>query len=217
MSKLLKLPVVYSYKKSTTRELELSLESLKNLAEWNGKVYVIGDKPNFEGDYTHLDIKYLWGKRSRSKSNDEVCAYLTAADFLDEFIIFADDMFILRPWSLSQHNRGTLKEHATSRTHLGAYTKQLITTSNFLEARGKPTLSYELHIPMRVKSKQLIEVADMMRFGKPMLVRSLLGNWFSIESTYAMDHKKQPITEDTIVHSSQDKTFNYEKVKEFLE
>lgn len=212
----MKYPVVYSYKKSKTRELELSLESLRNLAEWDGRVFIIGDKPDFEGDFTHLPIEYSWGKESTVKSNDEVCAYLTAADFLDEFIIMADDIYILQYWSLRYHHRGSLEDHIALRSRNSWYGSQLKKTKHFLESHGERTRSYEMHIPFRVRSNQLKESADMIRRGDPMLIRSLMGNWYQMPSTLAEDPKNKPLTDETVLYSSQDSTFDYDKVRKFL-
>lgn len=209
-------PAVYSYKKSRTRELELSIESLKNLKEWSGEVYVIGDKPDFEGNYTHLPIKYTWGKESGSKSNDEVCAYLTAADFLDKFIIMADDIFILKPWSLEYQNRGTLEEHITSRHSNDWYTRQLRETKNYLESNGSLSLSYEMHIPFLVTSSRVRFVSEIIRHNKPMFIRSIIGNLCEIESVKREDPKLKPITEYTVIYSSLDSRFNYEEVRKHL-
>lgn len=209
-------PVVYSYKRSRTRELELSIKSLRNLKEWNGQVFVIGDKPSFEGRYTHLPITYPWGKKSGVKSNDEICAYLTAADLLDEFIIMADDIYILKPWSLEYQHRGTLEEQAESRPRVSGYRKQLLMTRDFLKSKGESTLSFELHIPFRVRANQLKESADMIRRGEPMLIRSLMANWYVFPSKLSQDPKNKPITDKTVLYSSQDKTFNYEEVKKYL-
>lgn len=209
-------PVVYSYKKNRTRELELSIESLKNLKEWNGEIYIIGDKPDFEANYTHLPIKYMWGKESGSKSNDEVCAYLTAADFLDKFIIMADDIFILKPWSLEYQNRGTLEEHIASRHSNDWYTRQLMETKDFLASNGKPTLSYEMHIPILVSSRLVQEASELIKAFKPMFIRSIIGNWYGIESVKREDPKLKPITEDTVIYSSLDSRFNYEEVRKHL-
>lgn len=211
-----KYPVVYSYKKSRTRELELSIESLKNLKEFNNEVFIIGDKPDLQGDYTHLPIQYPWGKDSRVKSNDEICAYLTAADFLGDFIIMADDIFILQPWSLEYQNRGTLDEHITSRRRGDSYTRQLKQTRDFLLENGQPTLSYEMHIPFLVNSEQLRDAAELIRTSNPMFIRSIIGNWFEIPSKQSVDPKNQPITDETVLYSSQDNTFDYEKVREYL-
>lgn len=210
-------PVVYSYKRSKTRELELSLESLRNIKEWNGTSYVIGDKPDVEGGYTHLPIKYTWGKESRIPSNDEVCAYLTAADFLDKFIILADDIFILKPWSLAYQNRGSLEEHAASRHGGGWYTRQLLETKNFLLSNGKGQLSYEMHIPTLVTAEQIKEASELIRSNKPMFIRSIIGNWNAIESIKSEDPKLKPITKETTIYSSLDSQFKYEEIRKNLQ
>lgn len=212
----MKYPVVYSYRTSQTRELELSIESLKNLKEWNGEIYIIGDKPDLEAEYTHLPVKYTWGKESRVRSNDEICAYLTAADFLDEFIIMADDIFLLKPWSLEYQNRGTLGDHIKQRKRRDSYTALLERTKRYLSRNGKPTLSYELHIPFLMRAEQLRPAAEIARINSPVFIRSLIGNMYEIPSTLAQDTKNIPITDQTVIYSSHDKTFSYEKVKEHL-
>lgn len=209
-------PVVYSYKKSRTRELELSIESLKNLKEWNGETYIIGDKPELEGNFTHLPIKYDWGKQSGSKSNDEVCAYLTAADILDKFIIMADDIFIFKPWELEYQNRGTLEEHANSRHSNDWYTRQLRETKSFLESNEKRTLSYEMHIPILVTSAQVQSMSRIIKHTKPMFMRSLIGNMYALESVKREDPKLKPITADTVIYSSLDSRFNYKEVRKHI-
>jgi len=211
-------PVVYSYKRSKTREFELSLESLNNIKEWNGVVFVIGEVPDVGNHvkYNHIPIKYKWGKESHSKSNDEICAYLTAADFLDEFIIMADDIYILQPWSLEYQNRGTLDDHIKTRARGDSYARQLRDTRDFLLDNGQPTLSYEMHIPMLVKSDQLRDAAELVRTSRTMFIRSIIGNWFEIPSNKSIDPKNQPLTDDTVLYSSQDSTFDYEKVRSYL-
>lgn len=212
----MKYPVVYSYRTSRTRELELSLESLKNLKEWNGMVFIVGHEPKVDFDYAHLPITHGWGRKTGYKSNDEVCAYLTAADMLGDFIIMADDQFILKPWSLEYQDRGTLTEHIESRRH-DSYTRQLQATRDFLSLKHKPQLSYEMHIPFLVNSKKLKKMAELIQdYNKPMLIRSLLGNWYKIPSVKSTDPKNQTITEETVLYSSDDTTFRYEKVKEHL-
>lgn len=214
-----KYPIVYSYKLSRTRELELSLESLKNINEWNGDVYVIGDKPRLDSRYAHLPIKFDWGKKSGFKSSDEICAYLTAADSLDEFIIMADDIYVFKPWSLEFQNRGTLTDHIKTRPGLGIdyYTQSLVVTRDYLLSNGKHDLSYEIHIPILVKSTQLKEAAEIVKnSGKPLLIRSLICNWFNIPSIRSEDPKNIPINQDTILYSSHDPTFNYEEIRSYI-
>lgn len=212
----MKYPVVYSYKRSKSRELELSIESLKNIQEWNGKIFIIGDDPQLDLDYTHVPIKYDWGRKSGSKSNDEYCAYLTAADFLKKFIIMADDIYILKEWNIEHQNRGTLEEHAESRKQRGMYTRQLLRTKKVLEKHGKPVLSYEMHIPFLVTADHIKGIEEFMRRVDPIFTRSIIGNWYGIKSKLSVDPKNQPITYETVLYSSQDSTFDYEKIKKFL-
>lgn len=207
-------PAVYSYKKTWTRELELSIDSLKNIKEWNGQVFIIGDKPDFKGDYIHYPIKYDWGKGS--KSNDEICAYLTASDFLDDFIIMADDIYVLKPWSLEYQNRVTLEEHSKSRVRGDIYGKTIQATKEFLEENNMPALSYDLHIPFLVNSEQIRDCAEIIRIKQPMLIRSIIGNWYEIPSKKATDPKNINLTEETVLYSSSDNTFSYERVRKYL-
>jgi hypothetical protein len=211
----MKYPVVYSYKRVNTLELKLSLESLHNIKEWNGKVYIIGDEPGLDFYYQHLPIKHGWGKRL-GKSSDEVCAYLSA-DFLDNFIIMADDMYILRAWNLERYNRGTLDQHIKWRSVIDSYSRQLAQTRRFLLQNEKRALSYELHTPTLVNYAQLKECAEIIRASnKPLLIRSLIGNWFNLDSIQTDDVKNAPLNNETILYSSSDKTFAYDKVRAFL-
>lgn len=212
----MKYPAVYSYRTSRTRELELSIESLKNLKEWNGKIFIIGDKPTLEADYTHRPVKYKWGKESGVRSNDEICAYLTAADFLNEFIMMSDDIYLLKPYSLQYFNRGTLDEHIKSRRRMDSYTLQLKHTKQYLLRNNYNTLSYEVHAPFLVKSDQLKFSAELAKNNSPLFIRSLIGNTAEVPSSQIQDTKGITITEETVIYSSDDRTFVYEKVKEHL-
>lgn len=210
-------PVVYSYKKTHTRELELSIESLKNIDCWNGAIYIVGDDPKLDIDYTYLPIAHDWGKKSHNRFNDEICAYLTGAELIGDFIMMADDFFILKPWVLERHNRGSLSSHIASRAYRDRYARQLERTQDFLTSHNKDTLSYELHIPMLIKSQQLLEVINIIPHNaNGVFIRSVIGNWFDEPSTYLEDTKRKPLTEETVIHSSQDNTFNYEKVRGYL-
>jgi hypothetical protein len=49
-----------------------------------------------------------------------------------------------------------------------------------------------------------------------MLIRSLMGNWYAMPSKLAEDPKNKSITYETVLYSSSDSTFDYEKVKRYL-
>lgn len=211
-------PVVYSYKKVYTRELELSIRSLVNLSEWNGEVYIVGDNPELPADikFKHLPIAYNWGKQTRVRHNDEICAYLTARDVVGDFIAMADDHYILKTWSLMSHNKGTLVEHSNMRTRQDSYTLALMRTHELLFDLNKPTLSFEVHIPFLMREKELKEVEYLIpKSRQNILIRSLLGNYFERDSTKIDDVKDKEIDENTVLYSSSDRTFDYERVKKY--
>ena len=209
-------PAVYSYRYSKTRELELSIKSLVNIKEWNGQVIIVGDKPHFQGDYKHLPITYKWGKLSNVRHNDEICAYLTARDAVGDFIAMADDIYCLQPWSLTSHNKGTLIEHSNARLRQDSYTAAIMRTHEFLFDIEKPTMSYELHIPFLMKANELTEVEPLLpKDRNNVLIRSVIGNYFNRESTKTSDVKDIKIDESTVLYSSSDRTFIYERVAQY--
>lgn len=212
-------PAVYSYKRVITRELELSIQSLHNIDCWNGEVYIVGDKPYLPDTFSikHLPITYKWGKLSRVRHNDEICAYLTAKDAVGDFIAMADDIFILKPWSLTRHNRGQLQHHADQRDKEDTYTRALRRTSDLLQNLNKPTLSYEIHIPFLIKSNELTEVEPLIpKDRNNVLIRSMIGNYFNVPSTEIEDTKNKKLDENTVLYSSSDNTFKFNAVERYL-
>ena len=215
----MKYPAVYSYKKTDTRELELSILTLQNIKEWNGKIYIVGDDPDcfLPAYYEHIPIAHSWGKESNCRSNDEICAYQTAAEIVGDFIMMADDIFILKPWSLARHNNGLIDDYVTKRNIRDSYMLQLKSTSKWLKSQGKPTLSYELHIPFLVEAEKLLEIISIIpRVRDGVFIRSAYGNWFNEPSTPLGDTKNKPITDTTVIHSSSNKLFDYEEITKYV-
>lgn len=213
----MKYPAVYSYKKTDTRELALSIRTLRNIKEWNGEIYIVGDDPELFLGYTHRTIKHDWGKKSNCRSNDEICAYQTAAEEVGDFIMMADDIYILKPWSITRHNRGLIDDHITERNIRDSYMLQLKSTSKWLKSQGKPALSYELHIPFLVEAEKFLEIVSIIpHIRDGVFIRSVYGNWFDEPSTPLDDTKNKPITDTTVIHSSSNKLFDYEEISRYV-
>ncbi len=211
-------PAVYSYKRALTRELELSIATLPNIDCWNGEVYIVGNRPFLPKHIPHkyLKVAYKWGIHSGNRHNDEICAYLTARDVVGDFIALADDQFILKPWRLMSHNKGELLAHATARTKDDNYTHAIRRTAALLERHHKPTLSYEVHIPFLVKADELTKIERLIpKTNDNVLIRSMLGNYFKRESTQISDVKDIVVDDTTVLYSSSDETFNFEKIKKY--
>lgn len=215
----MKYPAVYSYKKTDTKELVLSILTLQNIEEWNGAIYIVGDDPDcfLPAYYTHIPIAHNWGKESNCRSNDEICAYQTAAEIVGDFIAMSDDIFVLKPWSLARHNRGLINDHIASRNIRDSYMLQLKSTAKWLREHNKSEFSYELHIPFLVEADKFLEIVSIIpRIKDGVLFRSVYGNWFGEPSTMANDTKNKLITGETVIYSSSNKTFNYNEVNKHV-
>jgi hypothetical protein len=213
-----KYPAVYSYKKTDTQELWLSILTLQNIREWDGKIYIVGDDPGLlPADYTHLPIAHNWGKESNNKWNDEICAYQTAAEVVGDFIMMADDIFILKPWSLTRHNRGLINDHIIKRNIRDGFMVQLENTAKWLKRHGKNSLSYEIHIPFLVEAAKFLEIVSIIPHNRDgVFIRSAYGNWFAEPSTLSDDTKNKPITDETVIHSSSNRLFDYEGISKYV-
>ena len=89
-------------------------------------------------------------------------------------------------------------------------------THEFLFDFNKETLSYELHIPFLMKAGELTDIETLIPKDKNnVLIRSVIGNYFERESTKMHDVKNVQLDEDTVLYSSSDRTFNYERVAKY--
>lgn len=208
-----KYPVVYSFKTVNTRELELSVQSLKNIKEWDGRIIVIGDPPNVVCDYIYYPVRY---QKGNTRFKDEFLAYLTAAELVDGFIAMADDIYILKPYSVKNNNRGTLEDHIKVRNKSDIYSRHLFNTKALLDLNGQPSLSYEIHAPFVVESDKLWKIEPHMKSSNGFW-RSIYGNWFNQDSEYAPDTKHADLNENTVIYSSNNNSFNYEEVAKCLQ
>lgn len=207
-----KYPVVYSFKTTNTRELELSIQSLKNIKEWDGRVFIIGDPPNVVCDHVHKSVRF---QKGNTRFKDEFLAYLTAAELVDKFIAMADDIYILKPYSVKNKNRGTLEDHIKGRNKSDLYSRHLYNTKSLLDLNGQPSLSYEIHAPFLVESDKLWKIEPHMKSSNG-LWRSIYGNWFNQGSEYAPDTKHADLNGDTVIYSSNNNGFNYDEVAQWL-
>lgn len=203
--------VVYPYIKNYSRELEWSIESLKNF-EHDG-VYVIGDKPDYDIKATIVHPKTeRWGALSPYANVINKLLIACNLDISDDFLFMNDDIFLLAEYDGTTFDRGDLLHHINNRRP-DSYTTALRNTFQWLEKNKYPTKNYETHTPMvfnKTKLKELIErIVPKMSGGHTLLVRSLYGNVYDIPSEYmAIDTKDPPDYERRKILSTNEATFN---------
>lgn len=179
------IDVVIPYKHSIGNELKYTLRSLCNLP--HGNVYIVGDRePWFADTIIHIPTTTEYSPRFLD-SEMKIGQVIYHQSLSDEFYLFNDDMFIMKPVEyIPMINLGTLDKRFAERIEAfgsSTYNMHLRQTAARLKQYGieKP-LDYESHIPMLMnKYKRRIVhdiVASQMKHGKVILPRSVYGNLF---------------------------------------
>lgn len=186
-----KYPVVIPYLKTPDKgsELKYALRSLKNLTEFNGKVFIVGMQEAWFNNITVIPCK----KRSYSPyedSNNKMLAVIGDERIPDNFILMNDDFYITSKTTLKPLHKGELPKDGK-----GYHMKSKVATRRFLEAQGiKNPLDYSVHAPMLMNKRKRLEVHHLIRSsfrGTALLARSVYGNLFidPSEAEYYEDQK----------------------------
>jgi len=203
------LDLVIPYKNNDSGELETCLKLIKNnfphrnihVVEYeSGSVYKLPP-------HRDMIVKLKWAIER---------LYLT-----EDFYLFNDDFFVLEPTEQTPYYyRGTLNDHISERAVNDWYTKNLVSTRNYI---GN-LLSYELHVPFKFNKNKLY---DLIQELKPEtnkacpLIRSTYGNLHEVGGTQIKDVKNIPDFHGKTYLSTTENSFrqeigNYIKMKTYL-
>ena len=218
------LDIVYMVKDAVYNdELRYSLRSVsKNFP--HKQVWFVGGKPM----YAHPDKQIIVNQKGDTKW-DKVRAMLEMVAkenrITEDFVLFNDDFFVLRPVeNLPAYAYGTLEElcHRIERKNGGRptkYTLNIKRTIDALKENNLTTLNFELHLPIILNRKKLMDV--IRQFPNTKGTRSLYGNTYlssSIEplkDVKVYDADSLPTKEQTFV-STDDHSFACGKVGELI-
>ena len=194
-----------------SEELRYTLRSIcKNFPH---EVILSGDKPNwYIGEWLPViqNIYPTDGNRWVDAENRMLTA-LESGLLGDEFCLFNDDFFCLQPIeNMPSVNRGRLKP---SLEHRSMYTLTQERTKRALIDLGITNpISYELHMPMvmRTELRKALSYTfnKKMLSGSPLLMRSMYGNLYKIESTTTNDVKDTTANDSMMFVSTSDVGWN---------
>lgn len=185
----MKYPVLipYIHTPDNGEELRHALRSLKNITNWNGEVYIVGDKEHWFSDrINYIANKRVWG----APYLDQEKKMLYASEKIDgDFIVSMDDVYITEPTKIGAYNAGELKDEQ------GGYHKlSKSITLKYLKDQGYTNIiDFETHTPMLVNntlfSTTLYEILKHSRSSKMLQWRSVYGNGWAIDSKEIVDKK----------------------------
>lgn len=180
-----KLPVVIPYISdgNNGKELRHTLRSLKNLKQWNGEVYVVGDKEPWFKNIHHVPSRRLHGKPHKDV---EMKVRAVSPYLPEEYIWVMDDIYITEPTVVKPLHKGRLKGGDKT-----AHQRFKRNTKEWLEKRGlTELLDYAVHVPIIFNRDKRLEVSNYIVESRiPIQARSLYGNLFKIGGEYYEDKK----------------------------
>ena len=204
----MKLAAVYIYKRTSDKgqELRYSMRSLQNVKNWNGEVFVCGDKEDWFSDQITVIDTF---KRSHIKAEDvrnKMRAIIADKRVPDDFLFFNDDFFITEPTEIKPLYDGKLKSFAGFNTWLRAKSD----TRDYLITQGiEDPKNYELHVPIIINKQKYTSVLDIVQQKPKLASRSIYGNMFKIGGKQYKDRKTttRKLLKGTIVST---KLYTYE-------
>ena len=142
----------------------------------------------------------------------------------EDFVLFNDDFFVMKPIkSIPVQFRCPLYEHIVKlEMKYGnkptEYSKLLRTAVKKLEECNLGINSYELHIPMVINRKKLLEI--LQEFPDMHCTRTLYGNYHKIGGVRADDVKVydvgQPLDCNSVFFSTTDASFSVGRIGEYI-
>ena len=187
-----KLDIVYFVKESpSNEELRISLRSVaQNMP--HKRVWIFGGCPR--GITPDIRVKV---KQEGITKWDRVRNMFQMAcenkELTDDFIMFNDDFFVMRPTDhLDVNYRTSLPKHiemleANFGNKPSAYTRLLRRSLSELQRLGLPTLSYELHIPFIFNKEKMLKM--MKAHPDWRSTRTMYGNLYNIGGERMCDVK----------------------------
>jgi hypothetical protein len=179
------MDLVYICRNGENEELRYSIRSaVKNLP--HDKIWVVGGKPHW---YTGNYIKVDQTRNKYGNARKNLKALAESDEISESFILMNDDFYILNKIdSVPYMHAKTLDEKIRIREDLftgNSYNKLLRETIKGLHRKVHgPILDYELHVPMIMEKKKLLDVLNFMG-----LWRSTYGNLFDVGGIEMTDVK----------------------------
>jgi hypothetical protein len=197
-------------------ELRYSLRSLRNLP--HDRVWIAGGWPRWVRTET-LKANRLGSKYRLTTNNLRAAA--EHPEVSDRFIVMNDDFFVMRPIaSVPPLHRGPITPETMKRDR---YTRSMDELVAYLRGFGfKHPLSYELHIPMVMSKRKVLQMFDLdcPPIALDRYKRSLYGNIYGVGGTLTRDCKvkarREEFRREALFLSTNDVTFNSEPVGAFI-
>ena len=171
-------------------ELRYALRSIeKNIRNFRN-IVIVGELPEWIKDVTHLSFTDESDVPSENIKN-KIIAACKLPSLSKEFMVTNDDIFFLRPANAPDYpfyHKGDMSK-AASEYGKTWYQDYLLNTINELKLKGKPTMHFDIHYPIRYNKFLFPEVMKRYWTKREMVVKSVYANALEARGMYMNDCK----------------------------
>lgn len=180
-------------------ELRYSLRSLAAHLP-HEQVWIAGHRPDWvSDDVGHIPVAQTRSRFQNSTANmHAACEHPEVGGEAGEFVYFNDDFFVMQPLDdgVPLQHRGPLREVIAS-TRSSLYRRGAQSTLHLMRRLGMEDdgelLSYELHAPLIVHKKSMLQALDAGRSLPVLHKRTLYGNLIRLGGDQVPDVKVQTL------------------------
>ena len=162
-------------------ELRYSLRSVAQNLRGVGKVWIVGERPEWLRGVEHISVQDKWGKANPTANTLSKVLAACDAGISERFIYMNDDFFIMRPMqaeNIQPLYKNDLTEWPPSYWNKHPWRQRMLKTMKLLQSTGLKTLCFDIHAPFPMEVTKVRELADRFdwKTGNGLNWRSLYGN-----------------------------------------
>ena len=169
-------------------ELKYALRSIEKHVQF-GRVFIIGDKPDWLCNVTHIPFKD--NPNIESKERNIMQKIMVGFEHTEEVYFMNDDHFILQKTDIENYPYYRGGSLVYNKDTSGAYRKSVNNTIEVLKQMNKDTWNFDIHTPIIYNKQLFTEAMSSVDWRKPngYVIKSLYCNYFGIEGMPHIDLK----------------------------
>ena len=197
--------VVYPIGKGSSwknNELRFSLRSLEKYGINVGKLFIVGELPDFltGEDIIHIQADDRFNPQVNADGNiiEKVLAACADDRLSEDFLFINDDHILLEPVdlkSIPNFHKGDMNTFPDNYWSLNYWRKRLKRTRDILNEKGLPALHYDCHTPILINKKAFVEMISHFDYkeGIGLTMKSLYGNYIPSDLSRLLTREKKTV------------------------
>lgn len=181
LQKSQKTDIVIPYLKSTNSNLALVINSIKQNAQFEHRIVVIGDDPKIPGIHhiPHTRAQNITSPKLRD-SYDKLKIIISEKSISEDFIYTYDDVYWNKPVTLEFFEKAIALNlfNPSKNGTLQGWAAHLSRTINMLHESGHTTWNYETHLPRLYNKEKIRKVLGFPGSFKNLLIATVYFNVF---------------------------------------